>query len=194
MEDGQIPNWLPVLVAAVPAAGAIIAAVVAGVYASRARTAQDAAETERRLRQQLAASKAEVYEPMVELLRAMLDASKAKTPISDKKVTDTLSKFAAWLSVYGSDQAVLSFHKFMQAAYHEPTPQVQMYYYGQFLLAIRKDLGHPDTKLGAPELLGLRINDIWEASAGLVGLPEKEFLAHEEWDPPWPPDIGRDGL
>lgn len=191
MDDGQIQLWLSVLIAAVPATGAVVAAVIAGVYASRARSSQEAAESDRQLRQQLFVAKAEVYEPMVELLRTMLDTTKTNKPIADRKLQETLSKFTAWISVYGSDEAVQTFHKFMQAAYHDATEQVLMYYYGGFLLAIRKDLGHPETKIGIPDLLGMRITDVWEAMAEKVQLPEAQFLAQEGWDPPWPPDFGR---
>lgn len=193
MDDAaRVPLWVTLLAAGIPSIGAVVAAVIAARSAKKAKEAQLASETERDLRRQLAGAKSEVYEPMIELLRRMLDDSKAgkKSSFTDQRTIDTLSKFSAWLAIYGSDEALTSFHKFMQAAYHPPPPEVLMYYYGSFLVATRKDLGHPDTGLNPVDLLGLRISDAWKMWGGTMGMPEQEFLAQFDWDPPWPEGYG----
>lgn len=193
MDDAtSVPLWATLLAAGIPTIGAIIAAVIAARSARKARDAQLASETERDLRRQLAGVKGETYEPMIELLRKMLDDTKAgrQSSFTDPKSIDTLSKFSAWLAIYGSDEALTSFHKFMQAAYHSPPSEVLMYYYGSFLVASRKDLGHSDTELSAVDLLGLRISDAWKMWGGTMGLAEKDFLAQFEWEPPWPEGYG----
>ena len=146
------------------------------------------------MRHQLSTAKAEVYEPMIELLRTMLDASRTGKGTGDeRKLRETLSKFTAWVSVYGSDEAVYAFHKFMQTTYHSPEDpgRILIYYYGRFLLAVRRDLGIPNTTVTIPQLLGLRITDAWDKMGDWGAKSEEEFLISEGWMPPWPKDFGK---
>lgn len=187
----EVPLWATLVVAGIPTLGSIAAAIIAGRSAHRARQAQLASETERELRQQLAAAKSEVYEPMLDMLRRMMDSVKSGAKVSDQKTAETLSKFTAWVSVYGSDEAVRDCHKLMQSMYSGPSNgRVVLYYYGRFLLAARRDLGPPNTTLGVNDILGLRINDLWSGMAGVMAMTESEFLKTVDWTPPWPPDYG----
>lgn len=190
--DNNVPLWVTLLAAGIPALGAVIAAIVAARSARRAREAQLSSEAERDLRRQLAGVKGEIYEPIIEFFRKMMDGVKSghKVNPSDQKTLDTLSKFAAWLAIYGSDGAITSFHKFMQASFHGSPPEILMYYYGSFLVATRKDLGYPATRIGVVDVMGLRITDAWTMWGGAMGLPEPEFLAGFDWVPPWPTGYG----
>ena len=180
-------DWLPVMASIVAAVGSVAAAVVAARSAGRTRDAQLQAEHALELEKRLAASKAEVYEPMVELFRGMLDAAKnPKQQTNERKLIETLSKFTAWTQVYGSDDVLREFHKLMQAAFHDAPAEVFMRLYAQFVLAVRRDLGDPRTEVTLTELLGMRISDVYEKMASMLDLDERAFFAQQSWTPPWP--------
>jgi len=166
---------------------AILAAMVAAFFAWRSRLAQTATERAIEREKRLATLKEDAYRPIIELFRTILDASKTKKEPDLKKMQSSLSEFATWAQVYGSDDVVRSFHRYMNATSSEPPATVVMYYYGQLLLAIRRDIGDPDTNLGVGELVGIRMNDFYETDLPrLMGLNEHEFLASVDWTPPWP--------
>jgi hypothetical protein len=183
-------EWTPLVASLLAALGSIGAAVMAGRSASRTRTAQSQAERTFELEKRLAASKAEVYEPMVELLRSMFDSFRSNSPVDQQTMTETLSKFVAWLQIYGSDSAVRSFHKFMQASFHQAPTIVHLRLYAELVLAIRQDLGDPNTNVNTVELLGMRISDIHETFAPTLALDQAAFFAEEGWRPPWGETMG----
>ena len=184
--------WLPLIVAGVPSIIAAVAAVLASRSASKARKSEHAAEDARLRQQQISQAKTEMYQPMLETLRKMLDQTKAGTlDTSDPALLETISKFMAWVQIYGSDEAVVVYHKFQQAAFHSAPPEVVMYLYGRFILAARRDLGPPNTKATAGTLLGMRITDVWTSPAANYDKPELEVFRAANWTPPWPNDFGK---
>lgn len=176
-----------VFVSSIPVLGAIGAAVAAGIFSARARRAQSSAERTLDLEKRLASSKQEVYKPMVNLFRRILDSSGAgkNSPAADKATLETLSQFIAWVQIYGSDDAVRAVHRFMQASYSEPPATVMLRQYGEFLLAIRRDISHPDTDVTTVDLLGMRITDIYDELAHDLTLDEEVFYQKHAWSPPW---------
>ncbi len=58
----------------------------------------------------------------------------------------------------------------------------------ELVLAARRELGHPETSLDALDIMGIRINDIYDEHANpapWTQLSERDLYAAEEWDPPW---------
>jgi hypothetical protein len=179
-------EWIPAL----SAVGAIAAAVVAGVFASRARRAEAREQRVLELERRLASHKAEVYEPMLEFFRKLFDASVAggggSPPIAEEEMIETISRFATWIQIYGSDEAVRAFNRFMQAAYTEPPPQILMRLYGGLVLAARKDLGPSHTDIGIIELLGIRLKDAYSPEfRDVFSVNEDELFGRYDWSPPW---------
>lgn len=178
-------EWVPFFASLVAAASSFAAAIVAARSASRTRDAQIQAERTFELEKRLAASRAEVYQPMVELLRTVFDSIGSGADVEPSQTREIVSKFTAWLQVYGSDNAVRSFHKFMQASYHNAPPAVLLRLYSEVVMAIRRDLGEPNTEVTLVDLLGMRITDIYETFAPGLQLDEQEFFGQNEWHPPW---------
>jgi len=174
--------WVPL----VPALGAVAAAVTAGVFSARARSAQASAERTLELERRLATSKQEIYKPLVDLFRRVLDSSTSGSkPLSDKAMIETLSQFISWVQIYGSDQAVRAVQKFMQTVYSGPPPLVVMRHYGELLLAIRRDIAHPETSVTLVDLLAMRVTDIYAEWADELSLDEEAFYVRHQWSPPW---------
>ncbi len=55
------------------------------------------------------------------------------------------------------------------------------------VIAARRELGHPETKVTALDIMGFRINDIYEngVAAPWARLPEEQLYKEEGWTPPW---------
>lgn len=165
---------------------AVLAAVIAGIFARRSRLAQTATERAIEREKRLATVKADAYRPIIELFQDILDGTKTNKVPDLKHMQSAMSDFATWAQIYGSDDVVRSFHRFMNSSNDNPPPMVTMYYYGQLLLSIRRDLGDPDTALGVGELVGIRMNEFYETDMPqLLVLKEREFLASVDWSPPW---------
>jgi hypothetical protein len=158
-----IASWIPFI-------GAVIAAVVAGRYALRAKTAEFQANRVLELERRLAASKADVFEPMVEALGRVFELTaqgkSADEDAFEEAAGPQFRRFVHWVQVYGADETVLTVHKMMQAFYSSPPSEVVLRLMGELLVAARRELGHPDTKIDALDLMGIRINEL-------------------SWEPPW---------
>jgi hypothetical protein len=116
-------DWaIPLVVAAVPALASITAAILAARSARASRTAEIEAARLRDLEGRLAERKYDMYRPMIELLRRMISTSKTGPKVSERESIGKLSEFSAWISMFGSDEAVSAFHDFMQERFtiHQP--------------------------------------------------------------------------
>jgi hypothetical protein len=170
----------------------VIAAIVAGRYALRAKAAEFQAARVLELERRLATSKAEVLEPMVEAVGRMFELvtqGKAGDQDAFEEVTGpAFRKSLHWVQIYGADETVLTVHKMMQSFYANPPPEIALRLVGELLIAARRELGQPDTKLDALDLMGIRINDLYSGDPRLMRclrIPEKELYAEVGWHPPW---------
>lgn len=180
------PVWLPIAVASVPALASIVAAVIAGIYAKRARVAEAEAAHLRELENRLASAKFDVYKPMIELFRNILTPEGAQA-VGEDEIQSKTADFSTWISIFGSDEAVRAFHRFMQGAFYQAPGLVSMRLYADFVLAARKDMGYDDTDVTPLDLLGIRIKDIYEERANyeVATLPFAEVCEKYGWVPPW---------
>ncbi|MGW4908119.1 hypothetical protein [Streptomyces sp. NPDC004270] len=177
-------DWrISIAVAAVPALASILAAVVAAFFARKAKKSEIEAQRLRDLEARISEKKYEVYKPLINLLRDILDQRIA----SQEDFRNRISEFSAWGSIFGSDEAVKAFHNFMQAAYTEnPPPVILMKLYSDFLLSARRDMGYPDTAIDARHLLGMRISDLY-ASEEMADVDASlaDLCRRTGWTPPW---------
>ncbi|PJN03755.1 hypothetical protein CG740_04930 [Streptomyces sp. CB01201] len=119
---------------------------------------------------------------MINLFRDILDR---RQPAEDE-LRASISEFATWVSIYGSDGAVKAFHDFMQAAYADPPPAILMRLYADFVIAARRDMGYPDTAIDQKHFLGMRINDLYQhPMLRSVDKPFDELCREQGWNPPW---------
>jgi hypothetical protein len=119
-----------------------------------------------------------------------MDAIKPETGVSVPETAvflRTMSKFASWIMVWGSDEAVLAFRNLMQASFHSAPPAVTMRVYADFYIAARRDMGYPDSKVTVNDFLGMRINDLYDLRSNYEfgALSLAELAAQHNWPIPW---------
>jgi hypothetical protein len=176
-------NWkLSLAVACIPAIAAIIAAITAARAARVTKRTEIEAQRLRDLEGRISEKKYDTYRPMLDTLKDLIsqqiDASTFRTRTSE---------FTTWISIYGSDEAVKSFHNFMQASFHNAPAKVLMKLYAEFIIAARRDMGNPSTKIRASHFLGMRINDIYDNNVlSDVDSPLESICRETGWTPPWP--------
>jgi len=181
-------DWIiPLVVAAVPAIASIVAAILAVRSARASRAAEIEAARLRDLEDRLAERRYDTYQPMIDLLRRMMDGTKTGTKVSERESTGKLSEFGAWISIFGSDDALRAYHNFMQGAFRgAPTP-IAMRLYADFLLAVRKDMGDSSSASTQAEVLGIRINDLYDDPTfrDMATLSFEDLCKRHDWQPPW---------
>jgi hypothetical protein len=180
-------DWIGPAVAAIPAAGAIVAAIIAGRYASRSKQHELDAARLLELERRVSASRTEIYESFFDTVdKIWTTASDGSVQVSDD-ATAALFRFMHWVQVYGSDRSVQLAHRFMQAMFVSAPSNILLRLLGEVFLEGRRELGYPDTKLTVIDLLGVRINDIY-TEPGYVddfSLPLDQVYARHHWTPPW---------
>ncbi|MCL6297602.1 hypothetical protein [Streptomyces kronopolitis] len=182
--QGKSLDWrVSLTVAAIPAIASVVAAVIAARSARRAKTSEIDAQHLRDLEARISEKKYDVYKPMINLLKDILN----QRVMSEDEFKSLISEFSAWVTIFGSDQAVRAFHDFMQATYVTGTPPViLMKLYAEFVLAARRDMGYPDTMIGAKHFLGMRISDLYSHDQlAKVDMPLADLCRDVGWTPPW---------
>lgn len=186
--DQGTPLWAVLAIALVP----LVVALYTGVQASRAQSAAQRAEAEREklrlLEQRIADSKRETYTPILNLLRDLLTVG-SEVEERSAELRDTLSNFAQWIAVVGSDDAVKTFSNFMQSTFANAPAPILMRLYAEFQLAARRDLGDRETTVEPVTLLAMRINDLYTGDDPgfflAMTLPFDELCRRAGWRPPW---------
>jgi len=175
--------WVTILAAGVPAIAAIGAAIIAGRASKAVRRSELTAQRVRDLEDRLHEKKYEVYKPMVNMLSDLIGAN---VPEGEELplFLEKFKEFSTWIVIYGSDEAVVAFQRFMQAAFKDAPTIVAMRLYADFILAARKDMGYPDTAVRRDHLIGLRINDIYDFPL-IKETSLARLCAQAEWAPPW---------
>lgn len=174
-------NWLTLAAIGIPALTSILAAVVAGVFAWRTRRADADAERVRELEGRISERKYAVYEPFINLFADVFSQRNVPTQeILHKKLQD----FATWISIYGSDEAVKSFHNFAQATYSDAPGPILLRLYGDFMVAARKDMGNNNTGVYREHVLGMRITNIY-TYPDIIDQSFEEVCERLDWQPPW---------
>jgi hypothetical protein len=186
------------LAVAIVAAGASVAAALVSVWnASQSRRSQAELEQIRILEARVASLKTDVYRPMVNALNDALApdsatqsvgarGAKPKRSTSDH-LAATTHEFAAWLAIVGSDDAVRTFHNFLQSAFHDAPPAILLRMYAEFVLAARRDMGDQNTAVGVADVLGMRITDLYDdPDLRSLHIGTLQDLADDlEWKIPW---------
>jgi hypothetical protein len=187
----------PVVLASVPAAASVVAAVVAAVAASRTKSRENEAARIRDLESRISEKKYAVYKPMIDALGDVFDLERAQKADGkderDRDLRQRISDFWIWITIYGSDDAVRAFHRFMQSTYVQAPAPIMMRLYADFVLAARRDIGYPKSDLNAIDFLGIRISDIY-SSADMMAIAGQSFdslCKKHDWQPPWQQRIGR---
>lgn len=175
--------WVVLGVAGISAFAAVVAAVIASSASRAVKRSELDAQKVRDLEDRLQDKKYEVYKPMINMLRDLLGAP-APEGAAQSAFTELLKDFVTWVSIFGSDDAVEAFHKFMYGAFKGAPMIVALRLYADFILAVRKDMGYPETRVGPEHLAGLRVNDIYDFPDFMD--PSFDRLCERaNWTPPW---------
>ncbi|MET9120189.1 hypothetical protein [Streptomyces sp. NPDC004528] len=170
-------------VAAIPALASIMAATIAARSARRAKKSEIDAQHLRDLEARISEKKYDVYKPMINLLKDILN----QRVMTEDEFKALVSEFSAWVTIFGSDEAVRAFHNFMQATYGTSTPPtILMKLYAEFVLSARRDMGYPETEINAKHFLGMRISDLYtHEELAKVDMPLVDLCREVGWTPPW---------
>ena len=171
--------WVALLVAFIAAIASVSAAVTAGAFARKTARSTIEAERTRDLESRNSERKYAIYEPMINDLTLMIRGHGEPSELRAR-----FDQFSTWIGIYGSDEAVTAFSRFMQANYNDVPAPIMLRLYGDFMLAAREDMGHPGTMLGREKLLAMKINDVYKipevTDSSLAMVCERH-----NWNPPW---------
>ena len=150
----------PRLGAGLVAASATIIVSVISVFVSK--HLERRAETLTHLRDK----KTPTYEKIINFIFSLTFAEKLeKEKPSEKEMIKFMAEITPELIIWGSDEMLDAFHKFRTKSIklsEEPAqnPYAVLFIVEDFLLAIRKDLGHKNKNLSRGKILSLFINDL----------------------------------
>jgi hypothetical protein len=179
-----VTTWIPVI-------AAVAAALFAGWAGLRTKRFELRAQRAMELERRSAVSKAEVFEPFVAVLGELWDRTGDETELTPEWAAETvmprLRELMKWVGIYGSDDLIWTMHRYMQAVFADVPPLVAVRLLTELMLAFRRDLANPDTKVKALDLMGLRLHDVYENGLPIpaAGLSERDLYAAEGWTPPW---------
>lgn len=178
-------EWWQIVVVGLPAVVSIFAAIWAGRSAFRAQAAEHEATRLRALEERVAQQKYELYQPFLQVLGDML--TPGRKAAAEKRLEDAMANFQTFVTVWGSDDVVNKFFRYRISASQKPPTLVVMRLMSDFLIAVRKDIAWPETKLGGMQVIGMRINDLPdhpELERALT-ISLKELFAEQNWTPPF---------
>jgi len=175
------------LVASIAAVASISAAFVAAFSARSTKQIELRSQHARELEARISEEKSNTYRPIIEMLGNVLSNPSndgTESAAFDPKVAGA---FATWVAIYGSDDALIAYHNFMQSAFNTAPAPILARLYAEFIIAARRDIGYPETQIKAGHLLGLRITDLYsdEDYRLAVTLPFAELCRSNDWTPPW---------
>jgi len=121
-------------------------------------------EVKAAIRREHREKKIPIYERFTKFWFEVLMADKAgKMPPSEQDIVLFLQQFTQELIVWGSDSVLKSFTRFREQLIlrKENDPPINsMFLFENYLLEVRKDLGHKNRDINPGDILALFINDI----------------------------------
>lgn len=176
-------TWIPVVVA-------VVSALLAGWFASRTKRSELRSQRLLELERQSAATKAEVFQRLIEGIGEMWERTSKGTVSAEwteQHLMPRFTNFMTWAPIYGSDEKIWAYHRYAQGVFAEAPVNVSLRHTLDFVIALRRELGHPDTKVTPLDLMGFRINDMYENGLGQpwARLGLNELYELENWTPPW---------
>lgn len=193
-ESSRFPG---ALLAFVPAGLSFLAAFMAARSARTSKKAEIDASRIRDLEARLDERKYEMYKPMIQMMMDLLTSDtepstqEANRHAEQDQNLDNLSvlqEFATWITIFGSDEAVRSFHNFMQGMYTDAPAEVIFRLYSEFILAARRDMGDTESKVTRAEIIGMRVKDLYEGDHHMleaVTVPLRVLAERSGWSIPW---------
>jgi hypothetical protein len=182
---------IPVIAGGVPAIGAVAAAGVAARAARRSKTRELQATEILDLERRLSEARQRVFEPMVEAIGRLWESIATGQELDEatmkRIVLDDIFRFALWVQIYGTDDAVEATVRFMQALWVQAPSNILVRLQGELILAARRELGYRDTRIRPVDSFALRIRDAYTDQEWRADMtdPLDVVFARHEWTPPW---------
>lgn len=161
--------WLIIIILRTLQAG-VAAAIITGVFTvlisvfSLIYSKQH--ERRQEIEQEHRKQKQPVYEDFMEFLFKLFLGSKQGTPLTQKEIAESISKFTQKLIIWGADDVLKEFYAFqfqtrvLAANQGSQSDMVKtMVVFDRLLQAIRTDLGHETKNLKPGAIISLFIND-----------------------------------
>ncbi|MCM3521286.1 hypothetical protein [Curtobacterium sp. P97] len=188
-----LPLWLQIVTLAVPVAVAVISSILASRAAGRAQHAEAEAARLRALEERTAQKKFELYQPFLTTLNDLLTPNRSAAALAGME--DVITNFQGFVTVWGSDEVIETFYRWRTSANLNPPNLVTMRLMADLLVAVRRDIAWPDTKVPTLYMIGHRIKDIHEhpEMVKAMTLPLDQFLASQDWTPPFTVPTGTAG-
>lgn len=171
------------------------AAIYAAWAAAKAKASEVEATRLRELEQRLSERKMEIYGRIMAALGNLLTPEEArrlapKAP-KNKSGGDSLESaifdFMNDVVIYGSDDVLRAFTRFRLASDANPPAPVIIRLVSDFMLAIRRDLDGGQSAVTGIEMIGMRINGLYDEPKVIAALrePFEVVCDQNEWTPPW---------
>jgi hypothetical protein len=190
-------DWIAILIAALAMFGSVLATIIASRSARADKRFELQANRLSELENRNSERKYEMYKPIIELLGQALSLGET-SPLSEVEQKKVFLDFTTWVSIYGSDGTMIAYHNLRQAVFmasdnvpasSDKVPAaILARLYVDFILAIRRDIGYPDTSIGIHEILGIRVADLYVIDNMALTLPFEKLCEREKWTPPWTGD------
>ncbi|MCW1250182.1 hypothetical protein ODZ83_08320 [Acaricomes phytoseiuli] len=180
-----LPLWLQIVALLIPAAVATFSALWASRSARRAQHAEHESARLRALEDRVAQKKYELYQPVLQTLGDVLTPS--RTDEATERLEDVLADFQTFVTVWGSDEVVEAFYRYRTAANSPPSAIIIIRLMADFLVAVRRDIAWPDTRILNLHAIGMRINDLSEHPEMVEALtmPLGELFEREKCSAPF---------
>ncbi len=94
-----------------------------------------------------------------------------KQQLTEDEIKEVIDQFVPKLIIWGSDEVIKAFYEYRQASI-SGKPGENLVFLEDFIVAMRKDLGHANKKIKRGMILGLFVNDI------------QKFLQEHDFDKP----------
>lgn len=171
------------------------AAIYAAWAAAKAKASEVEATRLRELEQRLSERKMEIYGRIMAALGNLLIPEEArrlapkapKNKPSGDSLESAIFDFMNDVVIYGSDDVLQAFTRFRIASDANPPAPVIIRLVSDFMLAIRRDLDGGQSAVTGLEVIGMRINGLYDESNTIAALTEpfEVVCAQNEWTPPW---------
>ena len=149
----------------------------------------------RELEQRLSERKMEIYGRIMAALGNLLIPEEARrlAPKASKNkpggdsLDSAIFDFMNDVVIYGSDDVLRAFTRFRLASDANPPAPVIIRLVSDFMLAIRRDLDGGQSAVTGIEVIGMRINGLYDDPNAIAALTEpfEVVCAQNEWTPPW---------
>jgi hypothetical protein len=180
--------WITISIAGIAAIASISAAIISATSARNTKRAELRSQRASELEARISEEKSKTYRPIIEMFGKVFSKDPNNSRESASKFDSAIAaEFATWVTIYGSDGAIVAYHNFMQAAFTDAPLPISARLYAEFIIAARRDIGYPETGITAAHLLGIRITDLYSDDDYRMGmtLPFSKLCEISGWNPPW---------